>query len=47
MAGDRMIMGVTSADASLEQVSIRDLATAHMTQTPGSHRRLPAKRGHP
>jgi len=32
MAGDRMIMGVTSADASFEQVSIRDLATAHMAR---------------
>ena len=34
-------MGVTNADASFEQVSSRDLATAHIGATPGSHRRLP------
>jgi small-conductance mechanosensitive channel len=30
MAGDRLILAVTSADASLEQVPIGDLATAHL-----------------
>ena len=30
MAGDQLIMGVTSADASFEQVSMSDLATAHL-----------------